>query len=230
MSKPEKGRNVLAVLGPHKSQQETTLTQSPDQNLATRVRRLRQSRGWTQTQLAEEASKELGRTLHFTTVAKIERDERKPSGEILIALARALSTTPENLASAQAETINHMSVPVIDLRDMQQWKSAVENAPAYILTPIHSASAFAMEVSSSLLFLENRQDVFVVVDGGQTELEQHGIYAIIDAEGRPNFKRYLEQPPRFADPIYTSASDAPVPIGREPFTIIGRVVWQMSRV
>lgn len=206
------------------------MSDSPEQNLGGRVRSLRQSRGWTQTQLAEEASYDLGRPLHFTTVAKIERGERKPSGEILIALSRALATTPENLSGGQAETINHMNIPVINLGEIAQWKAKIDSPQAFILTPIHSGSAFAVEVHFSLLSLDERQDTFVVVDGGDTELVDRAIYAIIDREGLPNFKRYLDGPPRFADPIQTSASDAPVPIGREPFTVIGRLVWQMSKL
>jgi transcriptional regulator with XRE-family HTH domain len=56
-----------------------------ERTLGRRVRQLRESRGWTQEQLASRCGK------HWTYVGGIERGERNPTLRVLASLAKAFS-------------------------------------------------------------------------------------------------------------------------------------------
>jgi transcriptional regulator with XRE-family HTH domain len=60
------------------------------------IARERHARGMTQVVLAERAG------LHRTGLSLIERDERDPRLGTLVALARALDVTPEDLVGSYA--------------------------------------------------------------------------------------------------------------------------------
>jgi transcriptional regulator with XRE-family HTH domain len=60
------------------------------------IARERHARGITQVVLAERAG------LHRTGLSLIERDERSPRLATLVALARALEVTPEDLVGSYA--------------------------------------------------------------------------------------------------------------------------------
>ena len=59
--------------------------------LARNVKRLRQARGWSQEELADEAG------LHRTYVSGIERGVRNPTIAIVAVLAKALAVAPADL-------------------------------------------------------------------------------------------------------------------------------------
>ncbi len=62
---------------------------TPEGQLARRVRSVRVERGWSQADLAAKMS-QFGQAWHQTTVAKTERAEREPRYTELLALARSL--------------------------------------------------------------------------------------------------------------------------------------------
>jgi transcriptional regulator with XRE-family HTH domain len=62
-----------------------------------RLRALREAAGLTQAQLAEKAG------LHAQGVVKLERGERKPAWETVLALADALGVTCQNFDVAEGE-------------------------------------------------------------------------------------------------------------------------------
>jgi len=57
------------------------------------VRRLRESRGWTQEELATRSGK------HWTYIGGIERGERNPTLRVIVAIAKALSVPSGDLLS-----------------------------------------------------------------------------------------------------------------------------------
>jgi transcriptional regulator with XRE-family HTH domain len=59
--------------------------------LARNIKRLRQARGWSQEELADEAG------LHRTYVSGIERGVRNPTITIVAVLAKALAVAPAEL-------------------------------------------------------------------------------------------------------------------------------------
>ncbi|MGO8765968.1 MAG: helix-turn-helix domain-containing protein [Limisphaerales bacterium] len=68
----------------------------PQQILGTNVRRLREAKGWSQEDLAENAN------LHRTYVSGIERGVRNPSLTIVFKLATALGVEPGTLVNRKA--------------------------------------------------------------------------------------------------------------------------------
>ena len=75
--------------------------------LGKRIVRLRNLRQWTQKGLGEKAG------IHPNTVARLERDEiPKPSGELIVKLAKALEVSTDDLLLGQSEDEpNHRSIP-----------------------------------------------------------------------------------------------------------------------
>lgn len=72
---------------------------SPLLRFADRVRRLRESRGWSQEELAERADR------HFTFVSQLERGERAPGLLTILRVADALGVDPGDLVTHRAFTI-----------------------------------------------------------------------------------------------------------------------------
>lgn len=62
--------------------------------LGQRVHQLRKQRGYSQDELADMVG------IQRSYIGHIERGSREPSRDIIVALARALETTPEDLLSA----------------------------------------------------------------------------------------------------------------------------------
>ena len=66
--------------------------------LGERIYRLRNRREWTQKELGTHAG------IHSNTVARLERDEiPKPSGDLIVKLAKALEVSTDYLLLGQSE-------------------------------------------------------------------------------------------------------------------------------
>lgn len=70
---------------------ETAVQRTIQWVLGENVRRLRERRGWTQDQLAEQAG------LHYTYVSGIERGRRNVTIDVLARIASALRVRPPDL-------------------------------------------------------------------------------------------------------------------------------------
>lgn len=87
--------------------------------VATNVRAVRRSRGWSQLQLAEEMTR-IGRPLQASTVAKIEAEDRRVDVDDLIALAAALNVAPARLFIDKEATYD-VSVELTPGHHAPQW-------------------------------------------------------------------------------------------------------------
>src|SRR5262249_43589925 len=85
--------------------------------IASRIRRLREERGWTAERLAEECTRRTGVVLSRSTIAKIETGHRKTvTATELTALATVLEVTTDFLTT-EAET--GRPVTILHLSDLQ---------------------------------------------------------------------------------------------------------------
>jgi len=89
----------ITILGAcSESEHRGRLMGAESRNVAARLRRLRQQRGWTAADLAEECHRIGAPSLTRSTIAKIESGVRKSvTAEEVAALARALSVEPSDL-------------------------------------------------------------------------------------------------------------------------------------
>jgi transcriptional regulator with XRE-family HTH domain len=79
--------------------------QRPSEILARRVKEARKGRGWSQEQLADEATKRYGYPLARSTVAKIEQGGTRADARLgdLLALAAALEVPPVHLLTPDVD-------------------------------------------------------------------------------------------------------------------------------
>ena len=194
---------------------------------ANKVRQVRKQKRLSMEQLAEKVSEALGKPTHFTTIAKIERSQRNLSGEMLAAIAQALDVPPEVLVESVPMQIAVRMVPLIGTIAAGKWREAIQHPDGYIPAPIRSGTAFALKPEGDSMNLVVGEDAIIIVDPEQPDLYEGRMYAIMNVEGETTFKRYRSEPPRF-EPVSSNPEHTVIPIGREPFTVIGRVVWQGS--
>jgi repressor LexA len=68
------------------------------------------------------------------------------------------------------------------------------------------------------------EDSYIVIDPDQNMLERRRIYAVRNQDGEATFKRFRADPPRL-EPMSSNPEHKPIPVGAEPFTVIGRVTY-----
>ena len=192
-----------------------------------RVREIRKSKGLTMEQLAERVGLALNKPTHFTTIAKIERSQRQISGEMLRAISVALDVNPEQIVTVTPPTIAVRMIPVVGKIAAGNWREAVRDPSGYIAAPVRSGNAFALKPDGDSMNLVVGEDAVIVVDPDDLDLTDGRLYAIMNGGGETTFKRYRAQPPRL-EPVSSNPIHEPIAIGREPFTVIGRVIWQGS--
>lgn len=197
------------------------------QELDNRVRHFRQKAGLTMEQLGQKAGEILGRPLHFTTIAKYERSQRPLNGEVLSAIAHVLNVAPEDLVGTIPMHIAVRMVPLVGKIAAGNWKEAVLDPEGYIPAPVRGGFSFALRPEGDSMDLVVGPDAIIVIDPEQLDLHEGRLYAVMNAEGETTFKRYRESPPRL-EPVSSNPAHQDIPVGREPFTVIGRVVWQGS--
>lgn len=200
--------------------------------LGSRVRELRKEKNLTLQELARLVSEDIGREIHYTTLGKIERSERRPSGDILISVANALNCTVHYLTGRTLSYANEFQVPVLSWTAVANWEDALkEEQTRYVFSNINSPSAFALELDE-LDDIEGEDvdtnfqllNAFVVVQPKFTELRDGHAYLISSSGGKLSIDRFRAEPPRFETGGLTSRSIAG-PIGSQPFQVIGRVGW-----
>lgn len=186
-----------------------------------RLREVRKRKGLTMADLGEKVG------VHFTTIAKIERSQRRLSGELLHALAVALDVPPEELVEAIPMTVAVRMVPLIGKIAAGNWREAVVDPDGYVPAPVRGGSCFALRPDGDSMNLVVGADAVIVVDPEQLDLHDGRLYAIMNGEGETTFKRYRNDPPRL-EPVSSNPEHKTMQLGREPFTVVGRIVWQGS--
>lgn len=194
-----------------------------------KVRAVRKSKRLTMQDLADRVGEIRGSPMHLTTIAKIERSQRQLSGEMLAAIAQALDVPPEVLVDHVPMTIAVRMVPLIGKIAAGKWREAILHPDGYIPAPIRSGNAFALKPDGDSMDLVVGDDAVIVVDPEQLDLLDGRLYAIMNGEGEATFKRFRNNPPRL-EPVSTNPIHEVIHIGREPFTVLGRVIWQGSHL
>lgn len=192
-----------------------------------RVREARLAAGLTMEQLAEKASAFTEKPVHFTTIHKIESSVRKASDKMLVAIAQALGVDPADLFESAPKTIPVRLVPIIGSIPAGNWKEAIADPQGFISVPTGGPNAFALKPTGTSMNLVVGEEAYIVVDPDQPELVEGKLYAIMNGDGETTFKRFRSAPPTF-EPVSSDPEHQPIPIGREPFTVLGRVIWQGS--
>lgn len=202
-----------------------------DNTLGARVKKRRVKANWSLEEFANQTAVHLGRKVHFTTLSKIEKSQRKPSSELLSAMASALGATAEELTGEYTPYINEYHYGVVDDHNLDERVGDPEPPKAWLMGPdIGDASkAFAVSLGVRPLHITLKDGAYALIDASALTLEDGKIFAIRHGDGNLSFRRFRALPPQL-DSVSGDPSDAPLSIGREPFTVIGRLAWVCSRV
>lgn len=187
------------------------------------IRQLRKEKGLTQEDLATRVG------VHFTTIAKIERAERGLSLNMLAAISRALGVAPIDILTDgmfQDPAPTRM-VPMLGEASAADWRDALHDPDGSFPVPGAGENAFALTPDPSTVDLLVGPGAVLVVDPDDVDLKDGKVYAVLNGEGKSTFRRFQAEPLRL-DPLSSDSDEKPLLLGREPFTIIGRVVWQAS--
>lgn len=183
-----------------------------------RIRAARRAQGLTLEQLAEKVPGDV----HFTTIARMERSTQTISTDWLIRIAHALGTTPAELMG-EPMRFNSRMVPLIGSIAAGNWREAIENPemliPAFDVGP----NTFALRPVGDSMDKLAPEGSIAIVDPDRRELREGRLYAVMNGEGESTFKRYRSEPARL-EPVSSNPEHKAMPLGLEPFTVIGQVM------
>ncbi len=195
---------------------------------ASRVRDLREQKGWSLATLARRA----GTTA--PTIMKLEKMERKLDLIWIERLAAALGVDPLSLfVGSNAGGLYVRLIPSLSEVDIIAFvlKSDTSVIESDFLVPIVSAIAkgprvFAFSVTTVNSISED-QEGFVVIDPDDKDLQEGNSYALLVESGSLGLFHYQEAPARFATRPETANLLAPK-IGQDSFSIVGRLVASVT--
>jgi SOS-response transcriptional repressor LexA len=72
------------------------------------------------------------------------------------------------------------------------------------------------------------EDGLIIVDPDQRDLINGKLYCVRNIAGEATFKRYRADPPQL-EPMSSNPYHTAIPLGREPFIVIGRVTYTFNR-
>ena len=191
-----------------------------------RIRARRKQAGMSMEELGHHVG------VHFTTIAKWERSQRALPPDALAAIAAALRVDPGELAPGAPLRIPARMVPVLGKIAAGHAKEAIgagdpEEVLGYVPAPYGGVNAYGLQPDGDSMNLVVPDNATIVIDPDQIELREGSIYAVMNEDGEATFKRFRSEPPRL-EPCSTNPEHRPIPLGREPFRVLGRVVWQGS--
>ncbi|AHE57411.1 hypothetical protein NX02_29215 [Sphingomonas sanxanigenens DSM 19645 = NX02] len=167
-------------------------------------------------------------TTHFTTIAKLERSQRAISVEWLVKLSKALGVSIGDLLEEPGRPAVRM-VPVVGKIAAGNWREAVAHTDEMMPVPGVGEACFALRPEGDSMNEIFADDAYVVIDPTQPDLLDGKIFAVMNGAGETTLKQYRADPPRLV-PRSTNPEHQPIMFGREPFTVIGRVVFQATKM
>jgi repressor LexA len=190
------------------------------EKLANRIRELRKARGLSQ----EELALRIGGDTSTSTISRLESGRIALTQEWLQTIGAALNVNPFELIADRASQIR--LIPVIGYVSAGKWAEAIEDPDGWHPVPanIGGPSLFALKPKGDSMDNVASEGEIIVVDPDQLELIPGKAYIITNGEGDATFKRYQPDPPRL-EPDSSNPDHQPIQIGREPFLIVGRVVY-----
>lgn len=184
------------------------------------IRRLRKDRALTQEDLAAR----IGEDTSIATISKLEKGQMKLTHDWIVALADALGVSQHDIIAEPDFSMR--VVPVLGLIQAGAWSEAIAEPSGWIpvFGDVGGVNVFALQPVGDSMDKLVREGGYIVVDPDQRDLHDGSHFAVMNAHGETTFKRYLASPPQLV-PVSYNGEHQPIPLGREPFVVIGRVTW-----
>ena len=185
-----------------------------------RIRDFRKSRGLS----LEELAFQLGEDVSITTVSRLERGRMQLTQRWLERISAALQVSPIELMSETPADVR--LIPLLGSVPAGEPGEAIEDPQGWFPIPakVSGPKAFALSPKGDSMDRLAAEGEIIVVDPEDLDLVPGRAYVVRNGSGESTFKRYRSDPPRL-DPESSNPAHKPILIGREPFVIVGRVVY-----
>lgn len=122
-------------------------------------------------------------------------------------------------------------VPLLGDVPAGNWRQAIKNARHSIPSPDPSipSNAYALRVKGDSMDLHVPDGAMIIVDPTDLDLWPGRFYVVENGDGETTFKQYRESPARLV-PCSSNPAHKEIPIGSSDFRVVGRVIWQASRM
>jgi repressor LexA len=188
-----------------------------------RLAEIRMARGKTLPQVAE-AIGAAAQTIH-----KLEQRKMGLTVDYILKIAGFLGCSPGELIDEQGGRPIERKAPLLGRIPAVPWKETAADGhvtiPAHIWTP----NVFALRADDDGMDLvaPRAPGAYVVVDTAQNTLRDGGVFVVRNRERGAMFRRFVVSVDGDAMlmPVSSSPAHKPIPLGTEPFTVLGRVVF-----
>ncbi|UAK24207.1 LexA family protein [Sphingomonas nostoxanthinifaciens] len=123
------------------------------------------------------------------------------------------------------------ALPVIGMVTAGNWREAIQNPIGYMpaLDPSVPRNAFYLDVDGDSMDLVAPDGSRVLIDPDDKSLFPNRYYVILNAENETTFKQFKADPARLV-PCSSNPAYSEIPMGGEPFSVVGRVIWTAARL
>lgn len=194
---------------------------TPRQYAPNRIKELRKAAGLSLEELGARMSSELT----ASTVAKLENRRMALSLDYITEISRVLGVPPSTILEGNALS-GVRYVPVAGAIAAGHWQEAVALTEEAIAVPAHleGENIFALRPRGDSMNLIVQDGGFIVVNPDDRDLADRKYYAIQNGDGETTFKQFRADPMRLV-PCSTNPEYKEIPLGTEPFVVIGRVIY-----
>lgn len=185
-----------------------------------RIGEIRKAKGLTQ----EELGAEMRADLTGSTVAKLENGRQKLTVDYAQDIARVLGVSVTELLGL--DDIGVRVVVLVEEIGPGGWRKAVQECQQTIAIPgsLRGRDIFAVKATDDSMNMIVAKGGFVVVDPGDCDLVAGKIYMVLDGDGLSTCRRFRADPLQM-EACSTNPDHAPIRVGSEPFTVVGRVIY-----
>lgn len=185
-----------------------------------RIKELRKKRGMSQAELGEA----LDPPITDSTVGKLENRRQALSLDYMLQIATALDVTLADIMGYTARS-NAIELPVVGRIAAGNWQEAVAMSGDTQAVPGHlnGKDLFVLRPEGDSMDQVVPEGGYIVVDPHDREPRDRKLYVIMNGNGETTFKRFCANPLQLL-PCSSNPNHKPIPVGAEPFVVIGRVV------
>ena len=189
------------------------------------IQTIRKQKGVSRAELAKRAG------TSPQQIARLENGERRLTVDWASRLAAALETTVFELLGGDAYSGVKPPgmVPLIGEVSCGAWREAVQDPIGFVPSIGGGPATFALVAAGDSMDKLVPEGGVVGVDPDDLDLLDGRAYIAMNAAGETTAKRYRSAPAALI-PVSTNPNNVEIALGREPFTIVGRIVWALTKI